>query len=49
MKLAKTFNKLARITAKFTGNPLCFCLAAALVLVWAVTGPIFDFSEAWQP
>ena len=48
MKLAKTFNKLAQITAKFTGNPLCFCLAAALVLVWAVTGPIFDFSEGWQ-
>ena len=48
MKFAKTFNKLAQTTAKFTGNPFCFCLAAALVLVWAVTGPLFGFSEGWQ-
>ncbi|MDR6840753.1 low affinity iron permease family protein [Pseudoxanthomonas sacheonensis] len=48
MKLAKTFNRLAQTTAKFTGNPLCFCLVAALVLIWALTGPLFDFSEGWQ-
>ncbi|MGH8025981.1 MAG: low affinity iron permease family protein [Pseudoxanthomonas sp.] len=48
MKLAKTFNNLAQMTAKFTGNPVCFCLAAAIVLVWAATGPFFGFSEVWQ-
>lgn len=48
MKLAKTFNKLAQSTAKFTGNPLCFSLAAAVVLIWAATGPFFGFSEVWQ-
>jgi len=48
MKIAKTFNRLAQATARFTGNPVCFCLAAAIVLAWAITGPLFDFSETWQ-
>ena len=48
MRIAKTFNKLAKATAKFTGNPLCFGLAMAVVLAWAVSGPLFGFSEAWQ-
>ena len=48
MQLAKTFNKLAQATAKFTGNPLCFCLALAVVLAWAISGPFFGFSEVWQ-
>lgn len=48
MKIAKTFNRLAQVTARFTGNPICFCLAAATVVAWAITGPLFGFSEAWQ-
>lgn len=48
MKIAKTFNRLAQATAKFTGNPICFCLAAATVVAWAVSGPLFGFSETWQ-
>ena len=48
MKLAKTFNKMAQATAKFTGHPVCFCMAMLLVLVWAASGPFFGFSEVWQ-
>ncbi|HYM87248.1 MAG TPA: low affinity iron permease family protein [Pseudoxanthomonas sp.] len=48
MQLTKTFNKLAQATAKFTGNPICFCLAALIVVVWAASGPLFGFSEVWQ-
>ena len=48
MEIAKTFNRLAQATAKFTGNPICFCLAAATVVAWAVAGPLFGFSETWQ-
>ena len=48
MKLAKTFNKMAQATAKFTGHPVCFCMAITVVLVWAVCGPFFGFSEVWQ-
>lgn len=48
MSLAKTFNRMAQATAKFTGNPICFCLALGVVLLWAVAGPLFGFSEVWQ-
>ena len=48
MKLAKTFNKMAQATAKFTGHPVCFCMAITVVLVWAACGPFFGFSEVWQ-
>jgi len=48
MNLAKTFNRMAQATAKFTGNPVCFCIALGVVLLWAVAGPFFGFSEVWQ-
>jgi low affinity Fe/Cu permease len=31
-----------------TGRPLAFLLAVAVILVWAVTGPLFGFSDSWQ-
>jgi low affinity Fe/Cu permease len=31
-----------------TGRPGAFLVAAALVILWAVTGPLFDFSDSWQ-
>lgn len=30
------------------GQPLAFVLAVATILVWAVTGPLFGFSDTWQ-
>ncbi|MEP6906775.1 MAG: low affinity iron permease family protein [Pseudoxanthomonas sp.] len=48
MRLAKTFNQFAQATAKFTGNPICFCLALGVVVVWAISGPFFGFSDVWQ-
>jgi len=33
---------------RFAGQPLSFTLAALLVVVWAITGPLFDFSNTWQ-
>lgn len=37
----------ARVTAH-AGSPAAFCTALGLVLVWALSGPIFGFSETWQ-
>jgi low affinity Fe/Cu permease len=31
-----------------TGRPATFVTACALVLVWAITGPLFGFSDTWQ-
>lgn len=42
------FTRLAKTASRFTGRPLCFGLALAIVLAWAITGPLFDFSNTWQ-
>jgi low affinity Fe/Cu permease len=40
--------KLARGVAEWTGSSGAFGVALAVVLVWALTGPIFHFSDTWQ-
>jgi low affinity Fe/Cu permease len=40
-------NFAARVTA-WVGSPWAFALALLSVLIWAVTGPAFHFSETWQ-
>lgn len=42
------FNKLAQSASKFVGKPACFCIAIASIIVWALSGPIFGFSDTWQ-
>ncbi|TMI68606.1 MAG: low affinity iron permease family protein [Bacteroidetes bacterium] len=37
----------ARVT-KATGKPLAFILAVVVIIAWAVTGPVFHFSDTWQ-
>jgi low affinity Fe/Cu permease len=32
----------------FCGRPATFALAAAVILAWIVTGPLFGFSDTWQ-
>ena len=42
------FRKLSEATASAVGTPSAFLSAVAVVLVWAVTGPLFAFSDTWQ-
>jgi low affinity Fe/Cu permease len=42
------FTRLAKSTAHLAGKPATFMIAAAVILVWLVTGPIFHFSDTWQ-
>jgi len=42
------FTHLAKLASRFTGRPLCFALALLVVLAWALTGPLFGFSDTWQ-
>ncbi|MET3665559.1 low affinity iron permease family protein [Caulobacter sp. 1776] len=44
----KLFAKFANATAKVTGSPPAFLICVAMVLLWALSGPIFKFSETWQ-
>ena len=42
------FSRFANAVAYWTGRPLVFFFALLTVLIWAVTGPIFNFSDTWQ-
>ena len=46
--MASRFDVLAKWTARTTGHPVTFAIAGGVVLIWLVTGPLFDFSNTWQ-
>lgn len=42
------FTRFARWTSYEAGKPITFISAVLVIVVWAVTGPIFGFSDTWQ-
>lgn len=42
------FSQFASAVADRSGKPATFVVAVALVLLWAICGPMFSFSETWQ-
>ncbi len=42
------FSRFARVMSKMLGHPLAFGLAVLIIIVWAASGPIFQFSNTWQ-
>jgi low affinity Fe/Cu permease len=42
------FRRVAHRISILTGTPLAFSAALLVILVWAVTGPAFSFSDTWQ-
>jgi low affinity Fe/Cu permease len=47
-KSVSIFSKLAAATAHATGRPAAFLISAAIVIGWAISGPIFAYSDTWQ-
>ena len=44
----RIFTRIASLIAGWAGQPAAFLLAMSVVLAWAVTGPLFGFSDTWQ-
>ena len=42
------FGKVANKITQWTGSSLAFGIAATLILLWIISGPIFQFSDTWQ-
>jgi len=42
------FTRFAKATAKAAGRPLTFTVAVLVIAVWAISGPLFGFSDTWQ-
>jgi low affinity Fe/Cu permease len=47
-KLSMMFSTFAQKTALWTGHPMAFLLAMLTIIVWVITGPIFNYSDTWQ-
>ena len=46
--MASLFNNLANLVARAAGKPITFAVCCIVIIVWAVSGPIFGFSDTWQ-
>jgi len=47
-KSTSSFSRLAKWTCRISGSPGAFAIALTTVVVWALTGPLFGFSDTWQ-
>jgi low affinity Fe/Cu permease len=45
---SRIFGDVANKTSQAAGRASAFMIAAAVVLVWAITGPLFQYSDTWQ-
>jgi len=48
MREKSWFSHFAKSMARFVGRPKVFAIAVALVILWALSGPLFGFSDTWQ-
>ncbi len=42
------FDYFAHIMTKFTGSTEAFSISLFIVIIWVVTGPVFNYSDTWQ-
>ena len=45
---ASTFDRVSSLISRATGSPWAVMVAIGVVAAWALTGPIFEFSDTWQ-
>jgi low affinity Fe/Cu permease len=42
------FTRFSNVVSHKTGHPITFLIAVLLIVIWAFTGPLFNFSDTWQ-
>ena len=48
IKSTSFFTRFAKWTSHMAGQPAAFVIAVTTLLLWAVSGPLFGFSDTWQ-
>src|SRR5256885_14129071 len=48
LTINERFRKFSLCIAHFAGTPVAFTLSFLIIVVWAITGPLFHFSDSWQ-
>jgi low affinity Fe/Cu permease len=46
--MQRFFAAIASRSAYLMGHPMAFLFSTALCVIWAATGPMFDYSDTWQ-
>ncbi len=46
--IGNLFDRFSTAITKITGKPIAFIIAFIIIIVWAITGPVFRFSDTWQ-
>ncbi|MGB6055250.1 MAG: low affinity iron permease family protein [Burkholderiaceae bacterium] len=46
--MTERFRKFAQLCSQAVGSPWAFMAAGAAIVIWALSGPLFDFSDTWQ-
>ena len=46
--MSELFARFSHLISHLSGRPVTFVIAVLLIVMWAVTGPVFGFSETWQ-
>jgi low affinity Fe/Cu permease len=44
----ETFNRFAKLASDAAGSPWAFVISVVILVVWALLGPVFRFSDTWQ-
>ncbi len=47
-KIGAAMEHASRVVTEWSGSSAAFVLAATIVLVWLLTGPVFQYSNTWQ-
>jgi len=47
-RVGQKLERWSRAVTAWTGSSWAFAAAAAVILVWLITGPLFHFSDTWQ-
>ena len=48
LKMARLYNKFSTKITRATGRPAALILAFLVIIVWGVTGSVFNYSDTWQ-
>lgn len=48
LRVARIFNRISRYITHKAGSPIVSVIAFALIILWALTGPVFHYSNTWQ-
>lgn len=46
--MRELFHRLAERTSHAVGSPWAFTLALLTIVIWGITGPLFQYSDTWQ-